>query len=243
LSKPPKIDRKQLKQADGFVTRGRNAVAWVAGSRVRVIPLLLLALGMGLAWNGYQWWQTGRLEESWDHFARAFRLPEPQRTEDLKTVYARFRSSRPGYFAALALADHFFEEARKEKLKDPSTGDANAAQAVEWYRSATVFKGLLSTETQLLHVDIGAALELRGKLDEAMGEYRMAADVAGGDGKPLALLGIGRVHELKGERDKAIEAYERITVDFATSEYARHARNLLRRLKSPLFGAPAAKTG
>ncbi len=258
MSKPPKIDRKTLKQPDKFTTRGRGALEWLVHERMRYLPLLIAVVVLVLGGYGFDWWSNGRMEDAWRSYTTASKATEPQKWDDLKGVANAHKSSRPGVFASVALADHFFSEAKKQSMgeakmppavvngvKDPKAPDvklpadekaamASAATAAEWYSRALEFSELLPGEKQLLYINRGESLEMQKKYDEALNDYKMAADFAG-DTKPLAMLGTGRVHELKNDKVKAAETYERITVDFSNTEYAKMAKNLLRRLKSPLF--------
>src|SRR5262249_17268616 len=96
------------------------------------------------------------------------------------------------------------------------------------------FSDLLPIEKQLLRINRGNAEELQKKWDDALADYRAASEITG-DAKGLAMLNLARVYELKGDTAKAGEIYEKVTIDFINTEYARQAKNNLRRLKSPLF--------
>jgi len=132
------------------------------------------------------------------------------------------------------LADHYFDEAKKELISDPNKAPASVGLSSEWYGKALSFKGLLPMESQLLRVNRGQALELEKKYDEAMKEFESLA-TSQGDGKPLAMLSMGRIQELKGDKARALEIYEKVSQDFNNTEYGKVAKNHLRRLKGNLF--------
>ena len=240
MSKPPKIDRKELKQPDAFVSRGQSILDWLFGHWAGVSTLLgTITLIVGSVY-GYQYWNESKEETAWSSYTAAVKAAEPQRWEDLKKAANVAPDLRPGMMAAIALADHYFEEARKEALKDEKAAPGNnATLALEWYGKALQFGALLPSEKQLLTINRGNVYELMKKIDEAQADYKSASEIAG-EGKPWALLNLGRAYEIKQDVTKATETYEKVSAVFANTEYSKRAKNSLRRMKSPLFTAPKA---
>lgn len=240
MTKPPKIDRKVLKGPDTFQTKGRTTLGWLAERRVTILPVILVFVAVAALLYGLDWYKENKLSGAWKSFYDATKLPEPQKWEDLKTVYVRFKGTRPGLFAALSLADHFYNDAKSATLKEasltlPSGLQETVKSAAEWYGSALQFGELLPTERQLVEINLGHSHELAGNLDLANEAYRKAAEVAGGDAKAYAMLNQARVLELKKDSGKAVEMYEKIASEFGTTEFGKMAKNQVRRLKSPLF--------
>jgi hypothetical protein len=229
LSKPPKIDRKTLKSPDEFVKKGSAGLEFILRHRKVVQIFLGTLIGGAVGYSLFTWWQSSRMEDGWTKFVEAEKAPEAERWDKLKALYTQGRRSRPTLFAAVAVADHFYNEAKKD-----AANVAPAVTAVEWYGKALEFGDLLPIEKQLLRVNRGNAQELQKKWDDALADYRAASEIAG-DAKGLAMLNLARVYELKGDSAKASETYEKVTVDFLNTEYAKQAKNNLRRLKSPLF--------
>lgn len=236
MSKPPRIDRKSLRTPDEFVTKGRNALQFFVRQQNRFVPILIVVVLAVGAIYGYDYWSKSRLEKGWTSLNAAMKLPEAERWEKLKTLHGELKSGRPAFFAAVTLADHYFDEAKKESLAG-TVKPASAATSAEWYLRATAEPSLLPGEVQLLQINRGGALEIAGQWEDAAAAYQKAADLAG-DAKGLALLGVARVHEAKGEQAKAVESYEKVSQDFAANEYGKMAKSSLRRLKSPLFEVP-----
>jgi tetratricopeptide (TPR) repeat protein len=241
LSKPPKIDRpkldrKNLKNPDEFVKRGTAIVDLVARQRSWILPTLAGIAFLIMAGFVYEWWQGQQNEKSWFAFYEAEKQPEAQKWDSLKKVYETHPKYRAGLFAATQVADHYFELAKTTALasKDPAVVPAEAAQATEWYTKAIEWKGLIPLEKQLLHLNRGNSFELQKKYDEAMKDFEKAAD-GGGDLKGLALLQTAQVWELKGDTGKATELYTKVSSDFANGDYAKMAKNYLRRLKNPVL--------
>jgi len=237
VSKPPRIDRKTLKNPDEFVTKGRATLDFFVRQQNRFLPVLIVVILAVAVTYGYDYYNRQKQEKGWQAYTAALKLPEAERWEKLKTLHAELKSGRPAFFAAVGIADHYFDEAKKEIAKAPSEKPASAATSAEWYLRATAEPSLLPAEQQLLHINRGGALEIAGQWDEAQQSYQRGADLVG-DSKGLALLGVGRVHEAKGEAPKAFEVYEKVAQDFSSNEYGKMAKGSLRRMKSPLFEGP-----
>jgi tetratricopeptide (TPR) repeat protein len=234
MEKTPKIDRKELKRPDQFVAKGQAAFAFLLEKRRRFLPVLI---GGALLIGGvylFDYWTEQKLEKSWSEYNRILKLTGQERLDGFKVFHTDHGSSRPGYFAAVFIADSYYDDAKKEAVKKDGKPQEAATQAVSWYGRALEFSGLLSDEKQLLYVDRGGAKEILGQLDDAMKDYQMGADF-GGEPAGLALLNIGRLHEMKGDKSKAEEIYKKIGADFGNTEYARLAKGLLRRMTSPLW--------
>ncbi len=234
MSKPPKIDRKALKNPDQFVVKGRHFIDELSDQRNIVFAVLGLCLLSGIGYYGYSLWVEHHEDKAWQAYITADRYPVEKRFPELKSVYGHYRSSRPTYFAALAIADHAYDDAKKEASKPNGDPSKSSAEAVEWYTNALKYSGLGPNEKQLVLIDRGGAYEVGKKYDEALADYRSSSEITG-YGKGLALLGVGRVYELKNEIPKAVETYNKVASDLADTEFAKTAKNLLRRLQSPLF--------
>jgi hypothetical protein len=125
------------------------------------------------------------------------------------------------------------EEARKDT--EPSLTTEQCAQnAGEWYGKALGFSGLLAGERELLTLDVGHASEMAGKYDEAAGHYKAVGNM-GGQSKPLALIHLGRMHELKQDKEGAKTLYKTVASEFGSTEYATTAKSYLRRMDSALL--------
>lgn len=236
MTNPPRIERKELKGPDAFVRRGSSIVTFLVERRSFFVVLLSVsAIGI-VAFYGIDHWRKKRLETGWNALLQAQKLEESQRWDGYKKVYETHSNIRPGFIAALRVADHFFDESRKLSYQELEKAKPIALQAAEWYLKARGFSGLLPTEKQLLGIDYGLALELSSQVDLAISEYRVASEIPG-DARAFALLKLGGAYESQGNRAQAEAAYQKITVDFSSSDVAPEARNGIRRLKSPNFGA------
>ena len=72
-------------------------------------------------------------------------------------------------------------------------------------------------------------------------DFKTASEFTG-EGKAMAFLAMARTEEARGQLAKATELYEKVGTEFPNTEYARNAKNQVRRLKSPLFAGDKAAT-
>lgn len=235
MTKLPEIDRKTLKQPDEFVRGGRSVLDFLVKQKKRFVPVLI---GAAVVFTGlvvFDWWSARKDKAAWESYSTAAKAPEAERWDKLKAVYSEHGKSRAVFFAAIDLADHYYELAKKAVTATPPvTNPPDATTAGEWYGKSLEFSGLLPKERQLILINKGNAAELAGKLDEALADYKQAEDLAS-DAKPLAQLSSARIHELKNEPDKAVELYEKVSVESQATEFGKLAKNSVRRLKSPLL--------
>lgn len=232
MSKPPKIDRKELRHPDQFQKKGAVFLELLLANRNHLIFLLAGILVLVIGAYGYSLWDEHRVETAWNVFHDASKANEKDKWALYQKVYSDHKGTRAALFAASALADFYFEEARKGVLKDPKVQPPETNLAIEWYAKALEFPGLLPQEKQLLSINLGNANELAGKYDEALKLYQSAQE-GGGQIKGYALINVARIYELKNDKAKAIETYEKVAADFINTEYSKIAKNNVRRLKNP----------
>ena len=236
MSKPPKIDEKSLKGPDSFQKTGTELLSKLPLDKIPAVPTILVIVGLLLGYLGYHWWSSNEEEKSWKAYHRASKEPEDKRWDALSKFYQDHKGRRSAYFAALTLGDHYFDSAKKASLGNKADeAKADAEKALTWYDNAIKLGGLSESETQLLRVQKGGALELLGKIDEAQAEYLAASNLSSSIGKAYALLCLGRTWEMKKDLNKATEFYGRVATEFDNSQYAIMAKSHLRRLKSPIF--------
>lgn len=236
MSKPPKIDEKSLKGPDGFQKTGTELLSKLPLERIPAVPTILVIVGCLLGYLGFHWWSNNEEEKSWKAYHKAVKAPEDKRWDAVAQFYEGHKGRRSGYFAALTLGDHYFDAAKKASLASKiDEVKMNAEKALTWYQNALSLGGLAESETQLLRVQKGGALELLEKIDEAQAEYLAASNLSSSVGKAYALLCLGRTWEMKKDLNKASEFYGRVATEFDKSQYAILAKGHLRRLKSPIF--------
>lgn len=235
-----KIDRKALKGPDAFVARGQRLLAWLFEQRVRLLPVLGLAVAVAIGVYVFDHFGQKKENEAWDAYYAATKFDEAKRMEAMKTVNSRFAQTRAGLYAATWVADKELDAAKKAaaEVKAPAVSQKaqeHGTNAAQWYAEALKFKNLLPGERQLLHLDRAVALDTAGKLTDALAEARQATSYAG-EAKAMAWLTVGSLEERSGDKAKAKETYGKVATDFAGSESAKLAKTMLRRLDSPLLG-------
>ncbi|MBI1859478.1 MAG: hypothetical protein HYR96_00995 [Deltaproteobacteria bacterium] len=236
MQKTPHINRKELKAPDTFVQKGNRFIEFFVQRRSPFILVSSLGAATIILFYGFDYWTSKRLNDAWNALHKAEKVEETKRWDEYKKVHEGFSGARPGFIAATRLGDHHFELARKEFFRDKAKAKVSSGEAVDWYGKARKFSDLLPTEKQLLGIDYGEALELGDQLDNAINEYRVASELPG-DAKPYALLKLAGALETKGDAAKAQETYQKLTVDFPSTEFAKMAKNGLRRMKSPNFAS------
>lgn len=240
MTKPPTIDRKTLKTPDAFVQKGTQVLGNLSKSKIGIIPILVLGLVLSLGFYLFDEWEEGREQKAWSQYYLATKADVKEKWDKLKEVPTTWPKSRAAMLASVELGDHFFDEAKTELTKDKTKMESGAQSAVEWYGKALDYSKLLPIEKQLLLINRGNAFELQGKWNESIADYEKAYGLTG-QGKGLALLGVGRSWEGQGDKEKALEAYEKLFTEFTSSEVGKVAKNHWRKIKSPLLQAGTVK--
>ncbi|MCB0416148.1 MAG: tetratricopeptide repeat protein [Bdellovibrionales bacterium] len=234
MGKPPKIDRKALKQPDEFVTSGRSFVDVLVDHRKSVGILVGVVCAVAAIYYSYSWWNQRQLNRGWLDYLEVSKMEKPEeKWAAMAGFFEKASNLRPRYQAAIDLGDHYFGEL-KAATEDPKKEKPSGENlAVKWYSNALSYGALLPMERQLVLINLGQSYELSGDRESAKAQYESAAAIEG-EAKGLALLNVGRVYELLGDTAKAKENYEKVTKDFAGTEYARLAKNYQRAIDSPL---------
>ncbi len=244
MSHEPHVDRKALKKPDGFVQLGLRALGALFQERNYVMGALVCVALAAAAYYGYSAWNRRVLARDWLAYYQAETAKESEQVAKYKQAYENGGKTRAAFLAAVALGDHYFQSAQSKvqaatgKDLEPSLSLDQAAQnSVDWYRKAGEFSFLLQAEKDLLTLNLGQAFELQGKADEAQSVYQKVAD-GNGPSRAMALLSVGRIWEAKKNSEKAKATYQAVATDFANTEYAKIAKNYLRRMDSPLLANP-----
>lgn len=239
LNKTPRIDRKELRSPDQFVKRGSSLLTFLVTKRSSFFVVATVGAVATILFYGYDYWNSRRVLSGWQSFNKAEKLEESKRWEGMKNVYTLHSGVRPGFMAAVRIADHLFESARKDLSRDKTKAKASATESAEWYAKAKKFSDLLPTEKQLLAINYGGALEIAEQLDVAISEYKVASETAG-DATAFALLKLASAFETKGDATQAEQAYQKVSSDFPSTEFSKMAKNGLRRMRSPFLKQKAS---
>jgi predicted negative regulator of RcsB-dependent stress response len=161
--------------------------------------VLVITIVVAVFWSMYDSYRYKRINDGGSALSIALSEPESARPAALQKVLSDFSDTPSGRWAQVELAHidmkggNFSAAAQKysavrEKLKpnDPLFG--------------------------LVSLGVAQAREAAKEYDQAFGEYTTLSKIEGY--QPLCYLGIGRIHEIKGERDKALSSYEQYIATF-----------------------------
>lgn len=242
-----RLDRKLLKRPDYFVEQGRVMLQRLVGQRRALIGFALTLVAITGVYYVYNGLAEKRIQADWVAYYEASQKPVAERAAALKAVYEKASNSRAKQLAAASLGDHY---ALSQKAKQPGNKGEDpeaklsaaevSTQSLDWYAKAQDFSFLQPLEKDLLTLNTAAVLEGENKLAEAASRYDAVAK-SSTDAKPLGQLHSARLLEKGGKKDDARKLYRAIATDYPSTDYARIARNYLRRMDSPLFSSPAGK--
>ncbi len=228
------IDPKSLKTPDTFQKKGGQVFTFLVQQRVLFLTVIGIVVTVAVGSYSYNLWKDRQLEKDWEKLQVVMKAPEAERIGKLKAVCGELKG-RPLEYCAASLGDLLVEEAKKQIAKDVNAVPAEGNQAIEWYTKALDSGSLLDSEKQLLLMNRGAAYALLKNWDGAFKDYEAASQITA-EGRPLAMLELAEIHLVRGNNDKAIEVYEKLSGEFKSTEAGKMAKNILRRMKSPIFG-------
>ena len=168
---------------------------------------------------------------------------------DWRTALANYRKAQkidPGNYVImnnvavalnnLGMFDEGVQEAERALAKKPNyvpalinaaigySSKGNTQKAVRLFTAATAF----DPGNRSLVINLGILQERGGSLDAALSTYRRLAD----DGDPLALMGMARVYERKGNRLEAARTYRQImALPSASTEQKKEVKRKLLKLE------------
>jgi predicted negative regulator of RcsB-dependent stress response len=196
--------RKDLKQPDEFVSRGRQVVAWAQANVQRLAWIGGSVLVVLLAGLGFFNRHAASDRQASDDLARALVDYRAERyaeaANQLRDVASRWQSTPAGRVADLYAAN----------------ADLNANN---FDGASTVLEGVLNGRQwpsylqQQAVVGLAFALERRADFPGAAARYAEAAALEG-PYTPAAILGEARCREQAGDKDKARQLYERYAHEF-----------------------------
>ena len=117
-------DRKQLKTPDLFIQYGKQVLSFLLSHRTKlfgVLGMIILVPALMMSYNTYQ---NSRQNKAWEAYYLATKnIQEHQKVDALKSVSKDYAKTRPGFLAALFLADQSLDKAQKKILISPKTSD------------------------------------------------------------------------------------------------------------------------
>ena len=176
-----------------------KAVKFIQKNIKIIYVVLALVVIVSLSWSVYDAYNQKRINQSSSALVMAMNQPPAMRSAALQKMIADFSGTSSALWAEVELA-HI----------DMSSGSFKAAVA----KYAAV-RGKIKDSNPLFPLTtfgLAQAEEAGGEYDRAFAEYQSLAKIEGY--QPMGLLGMGRIYEMKGEKDKALSVYEQYMSTF-----------------------------
>ncbi|MCC7519272.1 MAG: tetratricopeptide repeat protein [Verrucomicrobiae bacterium] len=188
-----------------------NTLEWLDRRKNWLIGLFGAAL---LAIVGVVTW---RIQTAKGEAAAAAAYANARSIESLQNLVQHHAGTRVAVFAAMALADLFFQQG-------------------EWDKAAALYQEVLrdhvaSPLAPAAALGLGAVEEARGNKEEALRWYRGVASNAGTYAAPQAACAVASLLERGGQLLEARQAYEDVAARFPASASRVEALSRLERLK------------
>jgi predicted negative regulator of RcsB-dependent stress response len=177
-----------------------NVVKSIRENLKIIYAVLVLVVVCTLSWSGYDAYRQKRINMSSSALSNALKEPVTARQTALQKVATDFSGTSSARWARVELA-HI--EMRNGNFK--AAADRYAGIRGEIKPADPLF-GLLS-------FGIAQAKESEKDYDHAFNEYMALSKIEGY--QHVGLLGMARIHEMKGETEKALSVYEQYIATFA----------------------------
>jgi tetratricopeptide (TPR) repeat protein len=219
------LDRKELKRPDAFVTQGKEAIHWVEEHIKSIIVFVIVLIGLIAAVLAFRNLQAQKAEQAADAAYLAKKnlfMAEEKLAKDpnweqkvsgeisqVEKVAKDSVGTYASYEAYLDLGNLYFNHGSFEKAADYYSRGAESA-------AVTVLKlGALELKA--------TALENAKKYDDAAAALHQILDSKNQAFRSGALMSLGRVYSLKGDKTKAVEQYALVIQEYPNTPIAKSA--------------------
>jgi predicted negative regulator of RcsB-dependent stress response len=251
------IDKQELKGPDAFVFTTEKALQWVKHNFAVMSILVIAAIVVSLGWLGYDYYDSSREERATGAIYKAeseLKSAESKVRDERAKMMGEVAAGKKGVKPELVRpADYVKDFAPAvEKVKEQIKAHSSTKAALISALSLSSFLMQQKQYTEALNIlDIptykpsshetlgGFWLMQRGitylenqKTDQAIDAYQNV--LSSPDLKifqPEAMLKLGVALELKGDKAKARETYERLGREFPNTEASTSAQQYLRLLE------------
>jgi predicted negative regulator of RcsB-dependent stress response len=170
-----------------------NVIKFIRKNLKIINAALALVVILTLSWSAYDAYRQKRINTSSSALSMAMKAPESSRSAALQKVIADFSDTTSARWAMVELAHIDMRSGEFKKAAEKYTG---IRQKIT---SKDPLFGLVS-------FGLAQAEEAGNEYDRAYGEYQALSKIEGY--QAIGLLGMGRIHEIKGELEKALSVYE-----------------------------------
>jgi predicted negative regulator of RcsB-dependent stress response len=197
-----KLDRKELKQPDDFITFLDQAGEFIVNNLVRVIIGALVLIALVVVFYVVSFYQDHQRRLASDRFYDAATALNHQDYKTAEQGFSGLASDNPrqslGQLARLYLATTYMAE-NKDKEARTALGEYLNGDDQPLYRNLAL-------------MELGAADENLNDFKAAHDAYAQAADIEG-PGKDRAQIGVARTLIKQGDTKAGIEAYRQFLTD------------------------------
>lgn len=248
-----KIDKKDLKGPDAFVSLSERAFAWI-DQNAKVIAGLVFAIFVGSsAYVAYGWYNSGQEAKAAEALFKpesAIEKAEAALREEREKLMQDKKIEKPESARPVDFSKDFGPAVVQVKaaLKENASSRAalvsalnltsfliekkQFAEALEVIEIPSYRPGNSEILNGFYQMHRGVVYLENKKFDEALQAYQ---GVLGSKGlkyfHPEALLKIGIAYEMKGDQAKARETYEKLSKEFPDSESSKSAQQYMRLLE------------
>lgn len=224
-----KLSRKELRQPDEFVSMSRSAIDWASNNVQTVVIGGAVVLALVLLVAGIRWYLQSRDAASARQFYGASELFKREQWDPAQESFAALAKSYGG--------------TPYGKLARLYAGRAavNANRPADAVPFLTEFVAAAPSPAleQIGRVTLAHALEATGDAAGAKEQLSRAVDLDG-PLRPEATIGLARAEETAGNKDKAIELYQKYLTDDPSGVAAVLARMRLVALGATPPSTPGA---
>jgi len=228
-----KIRRKDLRQPDEFFTVTGEALDWMEAHTRQLVIAAGIVVALFLIGGGIRWWvDATEARASRDFYAAAELFNRQQwdaARDSFKSIASNLSRTSYGHLAVL-YAGH------------ASLRGGHADEAAASYRAYLAGGPPSDAMAQLAHLNLARALQATGDADGARKELDQALALEG-PGRSDAAFELARSTEAAGDKQKAIELYQKFLSDYPDASERELARAQLIALGGKAPAEPAMAGG
>lgn len=190
------VDERDKNSLEGLLEQMNlppSVVKFVKENKRAVQISIALIIFVIVGWSLYGSYRDNRIEKSTEALSAAMEAEGQQMIDKLAQVEKDYSGTSAALWAKINAAQEMVLSGKME--------DANSK-----FKEVRNDIGKSSTLRPLVMVGIAQTAEVMGNYDESGGEYQKLTEIEGY--RDIGYLGLGRIHELKGDSAKALEIYE-----------------------------------
>jgi tetratricopeptide (TPR) repeat protein len=231
MAKKKRVSRKQLlKEPDEFLTFSAKMINFAHENQNQVTYALIAIVVAVMAVFAFRYFSSVSERKAYALFEEGLAYYVGQTFNEQS---AQFDEAAKGKLAKL-LQDYSSTKAARLSLPlyaDMNYKEGSYDKAIELYRKA--LEDFSHEQSLIAILWNGLAYSYEGKRDyqSALGCFQKVAELKGNFLKAETYFNIGRMHEAMNNKQKAMEAYDRVANEYANSIHGKMAKDKTLRLK------------